>query len=109
LFLQLAAFGAGDVDVLGTQIHVPEQVVVHEAVITLRMGTWQLAVLIQIEGLHFLERNLTRPEAFHQILIGAQWGAASSQPEGACRPGPNQLNNYSASGSTELGVIFDTN
>ena len=77
------------VNVLGFDVDMLEQVLVHESVITLRVITCKINVLIHIEGFHVAETHAAFTVKFDQLPVRAQRGASGgkAQHEVAVRSG----------------------
>src|SRR5439155_979403 len=63
----------GNVDVVPGDVHVPEEVLVHEVVVALRMIRGQADVFVEVERRHAGEVDLPRLVQPHQLLIEAEW------------------------------------
>ena len=71
------------VDVGGVDVHMVEQVAVHKAPVAFRVLLGQAAVLVQIDGGDLRKIQIPLVVALHQLLIGANGGAAGSQTQHA--------------------------
>ena len=78
---QILGVAIEDVDVFRANVHVIEEVVVHEAVVALRMFLGQPHVLVHVEGDHVLEAHLAGFMQLNQALVGVEQGAASGQTQ----------------------------
>src|SRR5690606_7115153 len=105
--LQVPALGAGNVPVLRLDIHMAEQIVVHEAEVALGMAAGQAAIFVQVEGLYFPERNITGAVTLDKIVVGALRGAARGQAQGAVRLAADQVSDELTGGGAELLVVLD--
>ncbi|VXA82643.1 conserved hypothetical protein [Aeromonas veronii] len=78
---QILGIAVEDVDVFGTNVDVTEEVVVHEAVVALRVIFRQADVLVHVEGDHVLEAHFTGFVQLDQALVGVERGATGGQAQ----------------------------
>ena len=65
----------------GTNVDVTEEVVVHEAVVALRVIFRQADVLVHVEGDHVLEAHFTGLVQLDQALVGIERSATGGQAQ----------------------------
>ena len=85
LALSVGIQAVGQVDILGSDIDVVEQVVVHEVSIALIMLGAQTHILVQIHGAHLGEVQIAIRTAADQFLVSAHGRAAGSQAQNTVR------------------------
>jgi hypothetical protein len=71
----------GDVDVLVGDVHRGEEIVVHEAVITLLVLRVQPHVLVQVEGGHLGKIKTLLLVHAHQFLVQPERGRTGGHPD----------------------------
>ena len=70
-------------DVVGADIDVLEQVLLHEIPVALLMGAGQAAVFVQVDGGHLGKIQIALVVPVDQLCIGAHRGAAGGQAQHA--------------------------
>mgnify|MGYP003300403364 CR=1 FL=1 len=82
--LGIGILTVGNVDGIGTDIHMVEQVLVHEVPVALVVGAGQAAVLVQVDGGDLSEAQIADlVPVLDQALVGADGGAAGGQTQNA--------------------------
>src|SRR5206468_141041 len=77
----VAGRARGNVDVVTRDVHVPEEVLVHEVVVALRVIHRQAHVFVEVERRHTREVELLLCVQPHQLLIQAKWGGSGGHAE----------------------------
>ena len=73
------------VDLCRVDVHLVEQVAVHEAPVAFRVLLGQAAVLVQIDGGHLRKIDVALVVPVHQLCIRAHRGAAGRQTQHTVR------------------------
>jgi hypothetical protein len=99
----------GQVDGFGADVHVVEQVLVHEAPIAFGMLFGQAAVLVKVDGGDFGEVEVALVVPLHQLRIRAHRGAAGRQTQHAVRLHDDLRGDDVGSLAGHILVVFCTN
>src|ERR1051325_6929328 len=83
----VAGRARGNVDVVTRDVHVPEEVLVHEVVIALGVILGQAHVFVEVERRHAREVELLLFVQPYQFLIEAEWRGAGGHAEHGIRLG----------------------
>ena len=75
----------GQMDGLGADVHMVEQVLVHEAPIAFGVLFGQSAVLVEVDGGHFGEVEVALVIPLHQLCVSAHRGASGRQTQHTVR------------------------
>src|SRR5438552_2164394 len=77
----------GNIDVLPRDVHLPEEVLIHEVVVALWMIRGQTDVFVEVERRHAREVDLPRLVQAYQLLIQAEWRGPGRHTEYGIRLG----------------------
>ena len=97
------------VDVGGVDVHMVEQIAVHKAPVAFRVILGQAAVLVQIDGGDLRKIQIPLVVALHQLLVGANGGAAGSQTQHTVRLHDDLRRNDVCGLAGHISIVLCTN